>query len=578
MRVVVYMIVAALAAGIVAMAWILQKDKMSGLVMPGPLSAAHAEHENNCGVCHASFDKAFQSSLCLDCHESVAADINDGTGYHGRAPIVGQKQCKVCHTDHIGRDADIVSLDRAVFNHDWTDFPLKGAHASAAVGCDGCHEPANKFREAPGDCFSCHRDQDAHEGRLGTSCGDCHQSTRWKDTRFDHDDTEFPLEGRHREVTCEFCHVGHQYKDTPRECVSCHLINDIHDSPVDGRCQDCHRPDGWEEVTFDHDSTDFALIDKHAQLTCQACHAGLLFQQETGTACVDCHLGNDVHKGRNGTRCDECHNSKSWADTRFDHDRDTDFPLRGRHTRAQCEACHKSESREELPDRACFACHAADDVHRGQLQDCGSCHNEEGWDQDIRFDHDLTVFPLIGMHAAIGCEECHVSGAFKSVTSDCSSCHVKDDTHKGTLGPRCGDCHNPNDWRLWEFDHDTRTDFPLKGKHRELICADCHREPAMEEMQMATGCIGCHQGDNVHGGKYREVGRRCDVCHTENTFEEIKREYIRNFHRRPQEFGVLLAENCYNCHIETDVHEGEFGRRCNRCHGVESWKETLIGP
>lgn len=577
MKVVVYMIVAMIAVGIVVMAWILQKDNMSGLIMPGPLAAAHAEHEKNCGACHASFDKTFQSNLCLDCHEPIAADISGGTGFHGRSPTVRDKQCKTCHTDHIGRDADIVSLDKAVFNHDWTDFPLDGAHASSAVGCAGCHEEGKKLREAQRECYSCHRERDVHDGQLGTACADCHQSTRWQDTRFNHDETEFPLTGRHKEVSCASCHVRHRYKETPRECVACHLINDIHDSPVDSRCQDCHRPDGWEEVTFDHAKTQFPLEDKHAQVTCQGCHTGLLFRQETGTKCADCHMANDVHKGRNGIHCDECHNVKSWVDTRFDHDRDTKFPLRGRHSQAQCEACHKSDSREQLPGRECIDCHAAEDIHRGQLRDCGSCHNEDGWDTHVRFDHDLTSFPLIGMHAAIGCEECHVSGAFKSVASDCRECHAKDDTHEGTLGPRCGDCHNPNDWRLWEFDHNSRTDFPLSGKHAELVCADCHREPVTGEMQMTTACAGCHEKDNVHARKFRDAGHRCELCHNDTNFEQIKDEDIRSFHRKPQDFDVLLVENCYSCHIDTDVHEGEFGQRCNRCHGVESWKDILIG-
>lgn len=560
------------------MAWNLQKESMNNLVMPGQLIEGHAKYEQDCTQCHVSFDKTSQRDLCLNCHTEVRDDMTAGEGFHGRSPLVADRQCKTCHTDHIGRDADIVGLDRAVFNHDWTDFPLAGAHASKAISCDDCHNGGQKFRAAPRDCVACHREDDAHDGQLGTACADCHQPTAWLDTYFDHDKTDFPLTGLHRDVTCASCHAGNVFKDTPRACVDCHLINDVHDSPVDAQCQTCHNPEGWDGVLFDHNQgTDFKLENKHEQVTCEACHKDLLFQVETGGRCVDCHAAQDVHKGTNGNRCDECHNTAGWADTAFNHDTDTKFPLRGRHTQAQCEGCHKSGSREELPPRNCAGCHSADDVHQGEFTDCSACHNESSWSEDVRFDHDLSAFPLIGMHAAIACEECHVTRAFKSVAKDCRECHAKDDAHKGTLGPRCGDCHNPNDWRLWEFDHDTRTDFPLNGSHRELVCSNCHTEPVQGDFNMPADCNGCHAKDNVHGGKFRALAERCDVCHRETAFTHIKEESIKEFHRRPQDLGISLADNCYSCHVDQDAHHGEFGRRCDRCHGTEAWKELIMG-
>lgn len=578
MKFIVYVVVAVFALGILLMSWFLQKDKMSGLVMPGPLSAAHAKYENDCAQCHASFDKTNQSRLCLDCHTVVDIDIQARRGFHGRSPAVAVNQCKTCHTDHIGRTADIVMLDKAVFNHEITDFPLKGAHARGAVGCADCHRPEVKFREAPGDCFSCHKEDDQHNGQLGTNCQECHQPEGWLQTFFDHDKTDFPLVGEHQSVTCDSCHAGNRYENTPRECVSCHLINDIHDSPIDARCQDCHHPQSWERISFDHDGlTEFALKDKHTRATCEACHAGLLFDVKTGKECIDCHLPNDIHKGRNGTRCNECHTTAGWAEVAFDHDKDTEFALRGRHRQAQCAACHKENSRERKLDARCAACHVADDVHGGQLNDCATCHNEESWTESIRFDHDLSAFPLIGMHAAIGCEECHLSNAFKNADTACVTCHANDDTHKQTLGTRCEDCHNPNDWRLWEFDHATRTEFSLEGAHRELLCGNCHTQAVSGKIEQAKDCNACHARDNVHGGKFREIGTRCDMCHGVSKFTDIKEEQIKGFHDNPLQYGVRLAENCSACHINEDVHNGQFGRRCDRCHSPRSWKELIIG-
>ena len=56
------------------------------LVMPGPVSAAHADIEVECSECHAAFSKTLQRDLCLSCHEheSVMEDLAAGTGFHGR--------------------------------------------------------------------------------------------------------------------------------------------------------------------------------------------------------------------------------------------------------------------------------------------------------------------------------------------------------------------------------------------------------------------------------------------------------------------------------------------------------------
>ncbi len=46
------------------------------LVMPGPLTEAHADLEADCGSCHARFDQGAQDNLCIACHETIQADIS----------------------------------------------------------------------------------------------------------------------------------------------------------------------------------------------------------------------------------------------------------------------------------------------------------------------------------------------------------------------------------------------------------------------------------------------------------------------------------------------------------------------
>ena len=40
--------------------------------------------------------------------------------------------------------------------------------------------------------------------------------------RFDHLTTGYELDGRHRDLRCESCHVDAVFRDTPRDCATCH--------------------------------------------------------------------------------------------------------------------------------------------------------------------------------------------------------------------------------------------------------------------------------------------------------------------------------------------------------------------
>ncbi len=65
-----------------------------------------------------------------------------------------------------------------------------------------------------------------------TNCQTCHQSAeQWKADLFDHQLTEFPLEGRHAEIDCAACHKAEMqsdgqerviYKIEKFQCIDCH--------------------------------------------------------------------------------------------------------------------------------------------------------------------------------------------------------------------------------------------------------------------------------------------------------------------------------------------------------------------
>ena len=489
--------------------------------MPGKVARAHAKFEKDCNQCHGKQDRHARPRKCLACHDhaDVDRDIRGHKGYHGRLQARGVPDCNQCHREHEGRGASLVILNPGTFDHRRTDFQLKGQHRS--VNCRACHKPDRKYREAPSACVACHKKQDVHQGKLGKRCDNCHVPAGWRKSGFDHDrKTDFPLRGKHGEVACVLCHPANRYKKTPRRCVACHAVNDAHGGRYGQKCQTCHAERGWKRIHFDHDrKTDFPLRGRHAKVVCDACHTGRLYEQKLETRCVACHRHDDVHKGRNGTKCESCHSPKSWRKSSFDHDRKTDFPLRGKHRKLVCEACHRGGAGEKLKT-ACIACHKERDVHGGQMgKACERCHNANSWQEKVFFEHDITRFPLIGMHAVAACEACHLTTRYQDAPMKCVACHQDKDVHEGRFGPACDACHNPNSWANWLFDHARQADFPLDGAHGELRCKACHRTERRAGERRSKACIRCHQADDVHHGGF---GRRCDQCHNTRDFRQAK--------------------------------------------------------
>ncbi len=496
-----------------------QVGAFENLVSPGALSKAHETSDATCNSCHASFDKAAQPRLCAECHKDVAADIASRRGFHGKAPNLAKTACKACHTEHKGAAFDIARFDDKTFDHAVTDYPLTGGHAG--IACQSCHQPGKKFREAPGRCGDCHRADDPHKGSLGQECQSCHYTADWRRITFDHSKTKFPLFGKHQPVVCSACHADQKFKGVSTACIDCHRADDSHNGAFGTACETCHSAEGWTIAKFDHGGrTGFVLNGKHAAADCLSCHTKSLTDPKLDRACIACHRKDDAHKGRNGARCAGCHSENSWTKAHFDHNTQTKFPLRGAHVRVTCDGCHIEAVTKILPGRACIDCHREDDPHKGgQGELCATCHNEISWTATVRFDHDLSSFPLLGKHRNAPCDGCHLSREFSETPDDCVSCHREDDIHGGALGADCGECHNPNGWVHWAFDHNEQTDFPLDGAHEGLKCVSCHRAPAIGAVGTSSACVSCHRADDKHQGRY---GRTCERCHVTETFRNIR--------------------------------------------------------
>ncbi|MBL8346539.1 MAG: cytochrome C [Rubrivivax sp.] len=587
-------------------------QSLESVLRPGDVIAGHAKWEDECAQCHVRFDRAAQDRLCMSCHKDVGQDVRERIGLHGRMrPLPGQGQaCRSCHTDHRGRNARIVNLDKATFDHAGTDWALRGKHAdlakmpqTAKAGCVSCHQSGRKYREAPQECNACHRKDDVHKGGLGPKCADCHGEQTWKDVKFDHGTTRFGLTGKHANARCDSCHRDGKYKDTARACLACHRDDDrrSHKGQLGERCESCHDTRAWRPANFNHDTaTRFVLRGKHRSAKCADCHGGPagtgsatsalnIGRDKPGSACIDCHRKDDKHEGRLGADCAACHTENNWKERgRFDHDK-TAFALRGKHRDARCESCHKSPDHKQAP-KDCIGCHRSDDRHQGTLgTDCAGCHSERDWKSSPKFDHAKTRFPLRQAHAAPGlaCKSCHADlTKFRGTALDCFSCHKKNDKHEGQLGTRCESCHDERNWKVATYDH-TRTRFVLTGRHAQVACKDCHATPRYRDAPRE--CVGCHQKDDRHKARF---GTDCASCHNTRhwglgSFDHTRRTSFvldgahaalacEGCHTLPAPKGraaAAVGTTCVSCHRRDDVHDGAFGGACEQCHSTGHWKQ-----
>lgn len=351
------------------------------------------------------------------------------------------------------------------------------SHAALADDCTACHAIPVSAGTMASRCLGCHEDvqqqissgTDLHgklvaAGWSGTSCGGCHPEHRGAtaaltavDRSFPHDIVGFSLRAHSGETSCQDCHPADFMTFDTATCAAC------------------------------HEQMDQAFMTQHTATF--------------GRECVPCHDGVDRY-GEN-----------------FDHNK-LAFPLTAGHAEVECGSCHTGAASVEALQNTpqdCYSCHAKDDAHGGKYgTDCGSCHTPNGW-SEVTFDHSKTSFPLVGAHAGIACDKCHVGGKFSGTTADCVSCHTEPAFHAGAFGSQstqCASCHTATAWTpaKSDFDHSV---FPLDHGSQEqaATCKTCHPTTVT-----AYTCLGCHahSADNVvaqHEGASLAELQDCIRCH-----------------------------------------------------------------
>lgn len=293
-----------------------------------------------------------------------------------------------------------------------------------------------------------------------------------------------------------------------------------------------------------------------------------------------------------------------------------------------CTKCH--DLGDKVSNNKCLDCHKELKVRIDQRKgyhvssevagkDCFACHSEHHgrsfeivrFDEDA-FNHAKTGYTLTGAHLRQDCKACHTDEHIASaeikkkeytylgLSTSCTSCHT--DVHQNTLSTNCASCHTTDAFKPAPlFDH-SKTEFPLKGKHKQVDCRSCHtvtfENGALYQRFSGVAhntCASCHS--DPHAGSF---GTKCSECHNEESFTSIsgskfnhaqtgfplrgkhKQVDCRECHQLDgnvnassvfQDFKGKDFNNCALCH--NDVHEAKFGVDCKQCHTEESFNKLL---
>ncbi|MES1209174.1 MAG: cytochrome c3 family protein [Pseudomonadota bacterium] len=439
-----------------------------------------------CDSCHFDEHRGQLGRECAKCHDEKAWKPEPGFDHQKTAyPLLGKHKdvpCAKCHQNLTDEHfvATAVPRPRAA-----TFMEMKPIDHKT---CESCHD-------------------DPHKGTLGPACASCHSEIDWKiiktvkdrDTTF-HDKTRFPLRGGHIGVPCRSCHGP--FPGQPAKfkglafaaCSDCHQdahLGQIKPTPPAkvAACDGCHTVNAFVPVRYEleqHAKTPFPLEGAHAASPCRGCHPideglaaritasvhrllaqrkrpelfsfAVLHPKKSPDDCAGCHA--DVHRGQfasagGANHCAACHKTTSFSDLVFDHDKQSRFPLTGKHAATPCAGCHKTETprgggaafvRYKPLGTSCGGCHT--DVHQGQFltaalaRDCDFCHQTQDFKKTI-FDHNdrrFTTFALDGKHAKVKCAGCHpvvrisadiTTVRYRPVPRTCEECHV--DFHHGAF-------------------------------------------------------------------------------------------------------------------------------------------------
>jgi predicted CXXCH cytochrome family protein len=411
-----------------------EKNK-EGVTLQG--FASHADFEKQCSYCHKPL-KSNLATLCLDCHTDVNQQIQSNQGVHSQ--IANVNKCGFCHPEHRGRGFDPTMASFPLFDHSTTSFSLnwhQENYDATPMQCSECHIQSSYSIVENQTCLDCHSAHDknfaqAHVQDYGSNCLGCHDGLD-RMINFDHNQTGYPLEGKHGQIKCTACHTSDNIKDTPKDCKDCHTEPTMHHGIFEQKCDGCHTPQSWSPASLNNQSfahlgsTGFSLvlhqIDYSKQIiTCSTCHPKDLQIFDIQT-CIDCHTQHDAtfmvdHQKQFGSSCMVCHDG---VDRLSNYDHANFFPLKGKHATIQCSDCHVNQIFRGTSSE-CWQCHKEPDIHKGVFGlKCYYCHNSDAWSPANLQQHDFPLnHGLADQSTQLQCDACH-GGNYVDYT--CYNCH-----------------------------------------------------------------------------------------------------------------------------------------------------------
>jgi hypothetical protein len=388
---------------------------------------------------------------------------------------------------------------------------------------------------------------------------------------FDHLSTGFELDGVHRDLPCESCHVNAVFKGTPRNCGTCHITGSSFDAtpkttthiPTSNNCAACHNTIAFRpDVHFNH---------AEVMGSCVTCHNGTIAQGEGPT-----HPATSQN-------CAACHSVLTWnPTTTVDH---SQIPLA---VAGFCIICHNGTQAAGKS-----ANHIATNL------ECGDCHLTTTW-LGAGFDHTGITSGCVSCHN--GTKAVGKQGNHMPTTNLCENCHT---TGIGTKTPS---------WVPSIFDHTQMTVSTCATCHSGSVkistgyvsgqpanhvppipssidCGICHgNTPSAETWTVLAASIATlHSGLSVSN---------CLLCHAGQTFAGVPAPYVpmstsgvSPYHLAPlspPHIPVLAGADCSACHGAA-YQAGGFGpatamssakhafvsSTCDTCH--DTGKSFYVG-
>lgn len=158
---------------------------------------------------------------CVSCHENIHKN-------ELKVEYLPENNCGFCH--------QTVSWNTISFDHNKTSFVLQGKHSN--ISCSSCHRKTEEeissiiFTSLNKECETCHKDIHFNQFKVEgiSDCSRCHTFENWKPEKFDHNKTNFSLEGAHQKVECAGCHPKVElngntfikFKLDDFKCAACH--------------------------------------------------------------------------------------------------------------------------------------------------------------------------------------------------------------------------------------------------------------------------------------------------------------------------------------------------------------------